>query len=56
MPSFELVSVIPKSRLIIVKDSLPDSLLPLVPIEKLPLDATIHPHVVRNTDDNTDNR
>ena len=40
----------------IVKDSLPESLLPLVPIEKLPLDATIHPHVVSHANDKADDR
>jgi hypothetical protein len=51
MPSCELVSMILESELTTVKDSLPESLLPLVPIEKLPLDATIHPHVVSRTID-----
>ena len=50
-PSCELVSWTRLSKLIVVKDSLPESLLPLVPIEKLPLDATIHPHVVSRTND-----
>jgi len=56
MPSFEPVSVTPWEKLTTVKDSLPESLLPLVPIEKLPLDATIHPHVVSNISDNADDR
>jgi len=46
----------PWAQLTTVKDSLPESLLPLVPIEKLPLDATIHPHVVSNISDNADDR
>jgi hypothetical protein len=56
MPSCELVSWTLLSKLMIVKDSLPESLLPLVPIEKLPLDATIHPHVVSHTIEGADDR
>jgi hypothetical protein len=56
MLSCELVSWRMLSKLMIVKDSLPESLLPLVPIEKLPLDATIHPHVVSHTIEGADDR